>query len=194
MPAQPHLYPWRLVKSVPTESMRSMSEPKNTLIERLFAEHDGALQAFFYRRDRCRPDAADLAQEVYLRMLRVRDTGAIRDHEAYLFAVASNVAREHAALEWKHGTRVDVNEPTIQEQLAELPSLSGQIDAEQRVTRLREVLRQLPPKCHAAVGLQYRYGLSYAEIAERLGVSTHMVKKYLGQALGHCRRRMARLG
>jgi hypothetical protein len=25
-------------------------------------------------------------------------------------------------------------------------------------------------------------------------VSSHMVKKYLAQALGHCRRRMARLG
>ena len=174
--------------------MRSMAEANQTLVERLFAEHRGALQAFFYRRDRCRPDAADLAQEVYLRMLRVSDPDAIRDHEAYLFSVASNVAKEHAALEWRHGTSVDVNDPSIQEQIAELPSFGAQIDTEQRIMRLREVLRQLPPKCHAAVGLQYRYGLSYEEIAGRLGISTHMVKKYIGQALGHCRRRMARLG
>jgi RNA polymerase sigma-70 factor (ECF subfamily) len=164
------------------------------LFERLFSEQRGALQAFFRRRAGCRLEAADLAQEVYLRMLRVADTDAIRDLEAYLFGVASNVAKEHALLEWRHGTTVDLDDATVQEQIAELPGLDGQIDAEQRVTRLREVLRQLPPKCCAAVVLQYRYGLSYAEIAERLGISTHMVKKYVGQALGHCRRRMARMG
>jgi len=36
--------------------------------------------------------------------------------------------------------------------------------------------------------------MSYQEVALQLGVSTHMVKKYLSQALAHCRRRMARLG
>jgi RNA polymerase sigma-70 factor (ECF subfamily) len=164
------------------------------LFERLFSEQRGALQAFFRRRAGCRVEAADLAQEVYLRMLRIADTGAILNLEAYLFGVASNVAKEHAVLERRHGTTVDIDDTTVQEQIAELPGLDGQIDAEQRVARLREVLRQLPPKCRAAVVLQYRHGLSYAEIAKRLGISTHMVKKYVGQALGHCRRRMARLG
>jgi RNA polymerase sigma-70 factor (ECF subfamily) len=42
--------------------------------------------------------------------------------------------------------------------------------------------------------MQYWQGLSYEEIALRLGVSTHMVKKYLSQAMAHCRRRMKRLG
>jgi len=171
-----------------------MAESRKLLFERLFSEQGGALQAFFRRRPGCRLDAADLAQEVYLRMLRVADTDAIRDLEAYLFGVASNVAKEHAAQKWRHGPTVDIDDATVQEQIAELPSFDGQVDAEQRVTRLREVLRQLPPKCHAAVVLQYRHGLSYAEIAERLEISTHMVKKYVGQALGHCRRRMARLG
>jgi RNA polymerase sigma-70 factor (ECF subfamily) len=79
-------------------------------------------------------------------------------------------------------------------ELAELPHIAGQLDTQTRIKRLREVLDQLPPKCHAAVVLQYWHGLSYEEIAQRLGISTHMVKKYLSQALMHCRRRMARLG
>jgi DNA-directed RNA polymerase specialized sigma24 family protein len=36
--------------------------------------------------------------------------------------------------------------------------------------------------------------MRYEDIAEQLGVSTNMVKKYLSQGLMHCRRRMARLG
>jgi RNA polymerase sigma-70 factor (ECF subfamily) len=119
---------------------------------------------------------------------------AIRNPEAYLYTVASNLAKEHARHERQDGAALDVDDPLVQEQLAELPAFASQLDAEQRIKRLREVLQQLPRKCQAAVALQYWQGLSYEEIAQRLGVSTHMVKKYLSQALVHCRRRMARLG
>jgi RNA polymerase sigma factor (sigma-70 family) len=174
--------------------VRRVTEAKNAWVERLFAAHRGALQAFFYRRVRFRADATDLAQEVYVRMLRVKDMGSIRDSEAYLYTVASNLAKEHAAHEQRRGIAVDVEETKVQEELAELASFDAQIDAAQQVKRLREVLRQLPPRWHAAVVLHYVRGLSYEEVAQQLGVSTRMVKKYLGKALGHCRRRMVRPG
>ena len=170
-----------------------MAEPKKRFVERLFAEHRRALLSFFYRRIRTKSDAPDLAQEVYVRMLRVSDTDAIRNPELYLYTVASNLVKEHAVLDrWQaHGVTLD--EANIQQQLGELPTLDAQLDVTQRVARLRTVLAQLSPKCRAAVILQYRHGLTYHEIAERLNVSPHMVKKYLAQALAHCRRRMARL-
>ena len=49
------------------------AEPKPSLVGRLFAEHRVALQSFFLRRIRAKSDAADLAQEVYVRMLRISD-------------------------------------------------------------------------------------------------------------------------
>ena len=171
-----------------------MAETKKTLVERLFAEHGGSLQAFLFRRVRKHPDAAELAQEVYVRMLRVPDIESVRNPEAYLYTVASNLAKEHARHERRDGDVVNVDDPLVQEQLAELPSYAGQLDAQERIKRLREVLHQLSPKCQAAVVLQYWHGLSYEEIGLRLGVSTNMVKKYLSQALVHCRRRMSRLG
>jgi RNA polymerase sigma factor (sigma-70 family) len=171
-----------------------MAEARKTLVERLFSEHAGPLEAFFFRRVRQRADAAELAQEVYARMLRVADMESIHNPEAYLYTVASNLAKEHARQEPSDERVVDVDDPIIQEQLAELPPFVGQLDTEQRIKRLREVLPQLSAKCHAAVILQYWHGQSYEEIAQRLGVSTNMVKKYLTQALAHCRRRMARLG
>lgn len=170
-----------------------MADRKSTLVERLFAEHGSSLQAFLVRRVRRPPIAAELAQEVYVRMLRVPDMGAVRNPEAYLFTVASNLAKEHARDERSADLALDVDDPLVQAQLAELPLFGGQLDAERRVKRLREVLGQLSPKCQAAVVLQYWQGLSYQEIAEQLGISTHMVKKYLTQALAHCRRRMGRL-
>jgi RNA polymerase sigma-70 factor (ECF subfamily) len=118
----------------------------------------------------------------------------VRNPEAYLYAVASNLAKEHARRARHYSNVTDIDDPLVQDQLAELPAFGGDLDREQRVKRLREVLRQLSPKCQAAVELQYWHGLSYEEIAQRLGISTNMVKKYLSQALVHCRRRMARLG
>jgi RNA polymerase sigma factor (sigma-70 family) len=169
-------------------------ETKQTLVGRLFAEHGGALRSFLYRRVRGYADVAELAQEVYIRMLRVPDAEAIRNPEAYLFTVAGNLAKEHVQRGQANAKTIDIDDPLVQEQLAEPPSIEGQLDRERRIARLREVLKQLSPKCQAAVVLQYWHGLSYEEIAQRLGVSTNMVKKYLSQGLTHCRRRMARLG
>jgi RNA polymerase sigma-70 factor (ECF subfamily) len=80
------------------------------------------------------------------------------------------------------------------EALETLPAFDGQVDDAQRVARLREVLQQLRPKCQAAVMLRFAHGLTYREVATRLEISPQMVKKYVAQALAHCRRRMARLG
>lgn len=170
-----------------------MTHSAKQMVERLFAEQYAALLAFFYRRTRTRSDAPDLAQEVYLRMLRVNDVEAIQSPQRYLFTVASNLLKENAVLERRRGSRVEVDEASDEWQLQELPDFAGDVDTAQRVKRLRVVLDQLAPKCRAAVIMQYRFGLSYQEIAARLEVSPHMVKKYLSQALLHCRGRMARL-
>jgi RNA polymerase sigma factor (sigma-70 family) len=169
-----------------------MGETKTALIERLFVQQRSSLLAFFRRRARA-SDAAELAQEVYLRMLRISDTDVIRNPEAYLYTVASNLAREHHVLEKRYTTRSDIDDLAADSLIAELPSAGNAIDTELRVARLREVLAQLSPKCQAVVALQYWHGLSYAEIAAQTGISTRMVKKYLQQALKHCRRRMGRL-
>jgi len=169
-----------------------MAETGKAFVERLFA-HRGALQAFFYRRLRIKSDAADLVQEVYLRMLRVSEPQAIRNPEAYLFTVAGNLLRENAVADRRQAQSVTVEEAEDTPPLTQLPGFEAEVDASRRVERLCEVIQQLSPKCCAAVVLQYRHELSYEEIASRLGISPRMVKKYLAQALNHCRRRMERL-
>jgi len=170
------------------------ADPKPSLVERLFAEHGGALQAFFRRRIRSKADAPDLAQEVYLRMLRISDQEAIRNPVLYLYTVANNLVKEHAVLDRRRASGVDIDELAAHEQLEMLPAFEGEVDTAQRAARLRVVLKQLRPKCQAAVVLRFTQGLSYQEVAIRLGVSPQMARKYVVQALSHCRRRMARMG
>jgi RNA polymerase sigma factor (sigma-70 family) len=172
----------------------TVADPKPSLVERLFTEHRGALQTFFLRRIRGKADAADLAQEVYVRMLRIRDQEAIRNPVHYLYTVANNLVKEHSVLDQRRASGIDIDEAPAHEQLETLPEFDGNLDASQRVARLGVVLQQLRPKCRAAVELRFTHELSYREIATHLGVSPQMAKKYVAQGLSHCRRRMARLG
>jgi RNA polymerase sigma factor (sigma-70 family) len=168
-----------------------MTEKKKTVLEKLFAEHRRALQQYFYRRIRIKSDAPDLAQEVYVRMLRVNDPDAIRSPQLYLYTVASNLVKEHAVLEQRQVDRLSFDETNLQQRLGELPSLDSTLAASEMTVRLGTALEQLPRRWRTALILQYRYGLTYQEIADRLGVSSNMVKKYLAQGLGRCRRYMA---
>ncbi|MDB6104643.1 MAG: polymerase sigma70 [Gammaproteobacteria bacterium] len=171
----------------------AVADPKPSLVERLFAEHRTALQTFFKRRIRSKADAPDLAQEVYIRMLRIKDQQAVRNPVLYLYTVANNLVKEHAVLEHRQASCIDIDGAPAEELLETLPTFDANLDATQRVARLGVVLKQLRPKCRAAVVLRFTHELSYREIGIHLGVSPQMAKKYVAQALGHCQRRMARL-
>jgi RNA polymerase sigma factor (sigma-70 family) len=170
------------------------TSPKPSLVEQLFAEHRAALQAFFRRRIRSKADAPDLVQEVYLRMLRISDQEAIRNPVLYLYTVANNLVKEHEVLDRRRAGSIDTHEVAKHEQLEVLPAFEADLDTAQRAARLRLVLKQLRPKCQAAVVLRFTHGLSYREVALRLGVSPEMARKYVMQALTHCRRRVPRVG
>ena len=105
-----------------------MADPRRGFVEKLFAEHGRALQAYFYRRIRARSDAPDLAQEVYLRMLRVSDPEAIRNPQLYLYTVASNLVKEHALLEQRQANRLDLDAVDVQQWFGELPSLEAELE------------------------------------------------------------------
>ncbi len=170
-----------------------MEDTRQALVERLFAEYGGVLRAFLRRRVPLRPDTEELLQEVFFRMLRIPDQRVIHSPERYLFVVARNLVHEHLQANSRRNF-VDMDDPQMEQEAAELSSCGNVVDAEQRIRRLGEVLHQLSPKCQAVVALRFWQEQSYEEIAQRLDISTNMVKKYLSQALVHCRRRMQRLG
>ena len=174
----------------------AVGKPKPSLVERLFAEHRGALQSFFRRRIRSKADAADMAQEVYLRMLRISNQAAIRDPVPYLYTVANNLVKEHAARDRRQTGGTDLEDARASERLEPetATALEGELDSRQRIAELQAILRQLRPKCRAAVVLRFTHELSYREIATHLGVSPQMARKYVDQALAHCQRHMAPLG
>lgn len=157
-----------------------------------FAANRLALHTFLRRRVTPTWDVEDLAQEAYIRMLRLDEcqAEAIRDPKAYLFTVASNLVKEHAVLQKRHAADVDVDD-VLPQLITPQGSAEDAAEREFRRQRLQRALDHLPVRCKAVLLMQHRDGMSYQEIAERFGVSTHMVKKYVVKALALCRKDLA---
>jgi RNA polymerase sigma-70 factor (ECF subfamily) len=150
------------------------------------------LAAFIRRRVRQPADASDLTQEVYLRFLRADREELIRNPEAYLYTVAVNLLREQSVLARRWAQSVDASQLPTDPALVNFRTPEEEVDREARMSRITALVESLPPKLLAVLVLQYRDGLTYQEIAARLGVTTHTVKKYVMQGLAICRKRLMR--
>lgn len=142
-------------------------------------------------------EAPDLVQEVYLRLLRLERPDLIRSPEAYLFTMASHIAQEHRLKKLSRPMHISIEDAPSDSFPADVEAFVSAIpeDAAARDARVREleqVLSQLSPKARATLIWHRRDGLTYTEIARKLGISNSMVKKYLRQALAHCRKSLDR--
>jgi len=156
------------------------------------ARHGRPLLRFFVSRLPNSADAPDLVQEVYMRIMRLDRPDLIRSPEAYLFTIASNIAREHTLKRSRHPPHIALDDMPPEDVSLDGAAF-GMVDPEvaairgDRINRLANALNGLSPKARATLIWHRRDGHTYEEIAARLGVSRNMVKKYLAQAIAHCR-------
>ena len=159
------------------------------LIEGLIVSHGEQLRRFLLSRVRNIADVPDITQEVYLRMLRVSNVESIRSPEAYLFTVAQHVLQQHT-LKMAALPSVELAQVLNAQSSATQADPALELVATQSLDQLQEALEKLSPKVRAVFMLSRRDGLSFDEIAERLGCSRPMVKKYLMKALLQFRQRL----
>ena len=160
--------------------------------EHLYGSHHGWLYKWLHRRLGNAADAADLAQDAFLRVL----TGKCRfdnDPQArvYLRTMASGMCvdlwrRRELEQAWLDtlAARPEPTAPSAEHQAMVLEAL-GEVDA---------MLRGLPPKAAQAFVMAVVCEATDAEVAAALGVSTRMVRKYVAQAMLRCMLLEARLG
>lgn len=128
-------------------------------------------------------DADDLAQEVFLRMLRYDRAELVTHPQAYLFRIAANVLAE-----WS--TRASWRQPHAAAWLADL---TDERDPERECTseddkaELERAIGMLPPRSREILRLHYDGGLTHEAIAARLGVTRRIVKRDLIRAYADLR-------
>ncbi len=152
-----------------------------------FQEHYDDLLQFLTRRMNDRQRAADVAQETYLKLLKV-DQGelAVRHARSFIFTVAGNLAIDALRREQRLAASHEASEGAS-ELACPAPAPEATLLARERLQILDQALLQLSSNARQALLLNRVEGLTQAQIAKRLGVSESMVAKYIGQALRHCR-------
>lgn len=155
-------------------------------LHHLYLHHHGWLQAWLLRRLRCQGDAADLAQDTFVRLLArpapTSATEALREPRAYLTTVARGLLVDF----WRRGEleRAYLADLALQPEALQ-PSPEERLAAVQLLQAVDTLLQGLTPKTRAAWLMSRLDGLTHAEIAAQLQVSVPRVRQYLANAARH---------
>jgi RNA polymerase sigma-70 factor (ECF subfamily) len=152
-----------------------------------FLRYARELKRFLGRRVLVSHDADDLAQEVYLRLLRLDVPQNVQNPLAFIYTVAANVLCDYKAAARRAGESVAHAHESLENDMGPVSeALADRLEDSLIVSQeLENALAQLPPTHAAVMILRERDGMSWDEIAARANLSPHTVKKYLfeGRAL-----------
>ncbi|MBO3278155.1 sigma-70 family RNA polymerase sigma factor [Pseudomonas schmalbachii] len=162
-----------------------MPSDQDSAIGLLYSGHHSWLHNWLNRRLGCRESAADLAQDVFVRLLRSRQPLSLHEPRAYLSSIARGLLIDHY--------RRRAIEQAYLESIALLPPPEVPSEEERRLIldtleRLDQLLDRLKPRVRQAFLLAQLDGLSCPQIAERLSVSRATVERDLAKALHACYR------
>jgi RNA polymerase sigma-19 factor, ECF subfamily len=146
------------------------------------------LERMLRRRVRDPHLAADLTQDIFLRLRRIAAPLPNR-HEArlYLFQMARNLAIDHQRAEGRR-TEILAGAVTLFEGVAASPE--EETVARDQVRVVDAALDELPKHCRDVLYMSRLLGMSHGEIAAELRVSKSLVEKYVVRAMLHCRAKL----
>lgn len=152
-------------------------------VQVLYREHHDWLRHWLRKRLPCTENAADLAQDTFVRVLSSRQAFDLREPRAYLSSIARSLMID--------GFRRRALEQSYLDALAAQPEPLD-ISPEERaliietLLEIDRLLDGLGPRCREIFLLAQLDGLSHVEIGRRLGVSTNTVRKYVVRGLTQC--------
>jgi len=152
-------------------------------VQTLYSNHHGWLHAWLRKKLGCSHNAADLAHDTFVRLLSKTEPVAAAEPRAYLATIAHGLVvdfHRRRALERAYlDTLAALPEP-------QLPSLEARAIVIEALVAIDAMLDGMKPPVRQAFMLSQLDGLTYAEIAARLGVTVRTVNNYMLKALEHC--------
>jgi RNA polymerase sigma factor (sigma-70 family) len=153
-------------------------------ISRLFSEHNESLIQFLATRLRSVQEAKEVAQEAYVRLLSLEDSGAVSFLRAFLFKTAANLAVDRIRSRNRQQQALDAG---LCDESREAPTPDREAASAQEVEIVRRLIGELPPKCRHAFLMHRVHGAEFSQIAQEMGLSERMVRHYVLRAVLYCR-------
>ncbi len=160
--------------------------------ETLYQTYWSRLYQFVFRYVRSAEEAEEIVQDVFFRIWRQRATwNVIGSLDNYLYLAVRNMALdrlEHAAVarRWRTGAAQEIG--ASHQDSADAGVLAAEIDA-----AIERALAELPAKRRAICMLRWANDMSYAQIADRLGISEKTVETQIARGLKFLRERLVEL-
>ena len=149
----------------------------------LYSDHHGWLQGWLRRRLGCSHQAADLAQDTFVRLIVSGRLPAPDSSRAYLTQIAKGLMVDLYRRRQLEQAYLDALSHLPEPQV---PSAEERALVVETLLRIDALLRQLPAPVREAFLLSQFDGLTYSEIATRLAISPATVRKYMLKAATAC--------
>ena len=152
----------------------------------LYVAHHSWLLGWLRYKLGCMHDAADLAQDTFVRVLTSRELQAdqqLQEPRAFLLTVAGRLVSNHFRRRSLEHAWLETLAALPEQQV---PSPEVQASLLQSLNEIDLMLDGLAPRVRQAFLLAQLEGLTYAKIAERLGISVRTVKRYMAEAYEQC--------
>lgn len=152
-----------------------------TAVRLAFRDYAPELHRYIARQIRYPDKAADLTQEIFERFLQLPHPEAVRNAQAFLYGIASNLVRELRYREKRSLVAFDseVVDAVTQSTAYMEDALPDRLGLEQD---LCWALGKLPAAHRAVLLLVKRDGLTYEEVAEQTGFALTTVTNYVSEA------------
>jgi RNA polymerase sigma-70 factor, ECF subfamily len=164
----------------------------------LLERHRGPVIHFLYRMVLNQAVSEELAQEVFLRVYRSRETyEPTAKFTTWLFRIATHVALNSIRDRKKEKGHESLDEDMLdgmERQVADRqPTVEQEMVHEVKLREVRQAIEALPAKQRAAVLMHKYEGLDYAQIGGVLSCSESAIKSLLFRAYESLRSRLAHM-
>jgi RNA polymerase sigma factor (sigma-70 family) len=164
--------------------------PGSETIAGLYRTHRSGLTRYI-RGQASRERAPDLLHQLFTRLLSLAPDkrAAIASPEAYLKTSARNIMRDERKAALRQSTSLHISD--VDAQLT-APCQIAALEARDMLGRIEAAMRKLKPVTREIFLAHRLDGYSYAEIAERTGLSMKGVEKHMSRAIAHLDRTLSR--
>jgi RNA polymerase sigma-70 factor (ECF subfamily) len=178
--------------------MLRVREGDDTSFALLLDRHRGPVVHFLYRMVQNQAVSEELAQEVFLRVYRSRQTyEPTAKFTTWLFRIATHVALNSIRDRKKEKGHESLDEEMLdgmERQVADRQlTVEQEMVHEVKLREVRQAVEALPAKQRAAVLMHKYEGLDYAQIARILSCSESAIKSLLFRAYESLRGRLAHM-
>lgn len=171
---------------VEDEIARRQQESRNSRLATWFEVWRSSMRRWVSSRSSIQAaDLDDVAQEVFLRLLRYSDDAVVEHPQSYLFRIATNVVNE-----WRERARNSM--PHDDTWLADLqiePDAEPESAVEHSLVdqQVRKAVSHLPPRQREVLLLHIRDDLTYKQIAAKLKLTPRVVRRDIARAYAQLR-------